>query len=39
VNGQVINPGAERGNETDDVTALGLAFTERLPEPPFDGLF
>jgi feruloyl esterase len=39
VNGQVINPGSERGNETDDVTALGLAFAERLPEPPFDGLF
>jgi feruloyl esterase len=39
VNGQVINPGAERGNETDDVNALGLAFTERLPEPAFDGLF
>jgi feruloyl esterase len=39
VNGQVINPGAERGNETDDVRALGLAFLERLPEPGFDGLF
>jgi feruloyl esterase len=39
VNGQVINPGSERGNETDNVTALGLAFAERLPEPPFDGLF
>jgi feruloyl esterase len=39
VNGQVINPGAERGNETDDVLALGLAFQERLPEPAFDGLF
>jgi feruloyl esterase len=39
VNGQVINPGAERGNETDNVTALGLAFTEQLPEPAFDGLF
>jgi feruloyl esterase len=39
VNGQVINPGAERGNETDDVNALGLAFSERLPEPAFDGLF
>ena len=26
VNGQVINPGSERGNETDDVRALGLAF-------------
>jgi feruloyl esterase len=39
VNGQVITPGAERGNETDDVRALGLAFTEQLPEPAFDGLF
>jgi tannase/feruloyl esterase len=39
VNGQVINPGAERGNETDDVRALGLAFQEQLPEPAFDGLF
>ncbi|MFY9954089.1 tannase/feruloyl esterase family alpha/beta hydrolase [Bradyrhizobium sp.] len=39
VNGQVINPGSERGNETDDVRALGLAFAEQLPEPPFDGLF
>jgi feruloyl esterase len=39
VNGQVINPGAERGNETDNVLALGLAFQERLPEAAFDGLF
>ena len=39
VNGQVINPGSERGNETDSITALGLAFAERLPEPAFDGLF
>ena len=39
VNGQVINPGSERGNETDNVLALGLAFTEDLPEPAFDGLF
>src|SRR6202047_2389345 len=39
VNGQVINPGAERGNETDDVRALVLAFQEALPEPAFDGLF
>src|SRR6202035_3574073 len=39
VNGQVINPGSERGNETDAVTALGLAFSEQLPEPAFDGLF
>ena len=36
---EVINPGAERGNETDDVLALGLALQERLPEPAFDGLF
>jgi feruloyl esterase len=36
---QVINPGSERGNETDDVFSLGLAFQERLPEPAFDGLF
>lgn len=39
VNGQVISPGYERGNETDNVFALGLAFQEKLPEPPFDGLF
>jgi feruloyl esterase len=39
VNRQVINPGAERGAETDDVRALGLAFQERFPEPAFDGLF
>jgi feruloyl esterase len=39
VNGQVINPGAERGNETDNVFALGLALQEQLPEPAFDGLF
>jgi len=37
--GQVIEPGSERGNETDDIFALGLAFQERLPEPAFDGLF
>ena len=37
--GQVINPGSERGNETDNIFALGLAFQERLPEPAFDGLF
>jgi tannase/feruloyl esterase len=36
---QIINPGSERGNETDNILALGLAFAERLPEPPFDGLF
>ena len=39
VNGQVINPGSERGNETDNVFALGLALQEQLPEPAFDGLF
>jgi feruloyl esterase len=39
VNGQLINPGSERGNETDNVLALGLAFSEQLPEPAFDGLF
>jgi feruloyl esterase len=39
VNHQVINPGYERGNETDNVLALGLALQEQLPEPAFDGLF
>ena len=39
VNGDVINPGSERGNETDTITALGLEFAENLPEAPFDGLF
>jgi feruloyl esterase len=39
VTGQVINPGSERGNETDNVLALGLEFQENLPEPAFDGLF
>jgi len=39
VTGQVINPGSERGNETDNIGALGLAFQENLPEPAFDGLF
>jgi feruloyl esterase len=39
VNGELINPGSERGNETDNVAALGLAFSEQLPEPAFDGLF
>jgi len=38
-NGQLINPGAARGSETDNVFALGLAFQQGLPEPPFDGLF
>ena len=37
--GQVIYPGYERGNETDDIFAFGLAFQERLPEPVYDGLF
>ena len=36
---QVINPGYERGNETDNVLALGLTLEEGLPEPAFDGLF
>lgn len=39
VNGQLISPGYERGNETDNVVALGLALQEQLPEPAFDGLF
>ena len=39
MNGDVINPGAARGTETDDVGALGLPFQEQLPEPAFDGLF
>jgi feruloyl esterase len=39
VNGDVINPGSERGNETDNIGALGLALQEQLPEPAFDGLF
>ena len=39
VTGQLINPGYERGNETDNVVALGLALQENLPEPAFDGLF
>jgi feruloyl esterase len=38
VNGQVINPGSARGNETDNDGALGLAFQEQLNEPAFDGL-
>ena len=38
-NGQVINPGAAPGSETENIFALGLAFQERLPEPAFDGLF
>jgi feruloyl esterase len=37
--GQVILPGYERGNETDDINVFGLAFQERLPEPVYDGLF
>jgi len=39
VNGDVINPGAPRGNETDDIRALGLALQQQLPEAAFDGLF
>jgi feruloyl esterase len=39
VTGQLIGVGSERGNETDNVLALGLALQERLPEPAFDGLF
>jgi feruloyl esterase len=39
VTGEVIHPGSERGNETDDISVLGLAFQERLPEPVYDGLF
>jgi feruloyl esterase len=39
VTGEVIYPGYERGNETDDTSVLGLAFQERLPEPLYDGLF
>lgn len=37
--GEIINPGVARGSETDNILALGLAFQENLPEPPFDGLF
>ena len=39
MNGRLINPGSERGNETDNIGALGLRFAEQLPEPAFDGLF
>ncbi|WP_315833315.1 tannase/feruloyl esterase family alpha/beta hydrolase [Bradyrhizobium prioriisuperbiae] len=39
VTGELVNPGSPRGNETDNVLALGLAFQEKLPEPAFDGLF
>jgi feruloyl esterase len=39
VTGEVIHPGSERGNETDDISVLGLAFQERLPEPLYDGVF
>jgi feruloyl esterase len=31
VNGQVIYPGYERGNETDNVLGLGLVLMESLP--------
>ena len=37
--GQLIHPGSERGNETDNTSVLGLAFQELLPEPIYDGLF
>jgi feruloyl esterase len=37
--GELINPGAARGAETDNIFALGLLFAESLPEPAFDGLF
>ena len=39
VTGEVIYPGSERGNETDDPSVGGLAFQELLPEPVYDGLF
>jgi feruloyl esterase len=39
VTGEVIHPGSERGNETDNTSVLGLAFQELLPEPVYDGLF
>jgi feruloyl esterase len=37
VTGKRILPGFARGSETDDLTKLGPAFRERLPEPAFDG--
>ena len=37
VTGKVILPGVARGAETDDLSAGGLAFRERLPEPSNDG--
>jgi len=39
VNGDVINPGAARGSEVEDVRFISLTFQERFPEPGFDGLF
>jgi feruloyl esterase len=39
VTGEVIHPGSERGNETDNTSVLGLAFQELLPEPVYDVLF
>lgn len=39
VTGELIFVGSERGNETDNEQALGLAFQEHLTEPAFDGLF
>jgi feruloyl esterase len=37
VNGDVIVPASARGSETEDLSAAGLAFRERLPEPLSDG--
>jgi feruloyl esterase len=39
VTGEVIYPGSERGNETDDISVGGLAYQELLPEPFYDGVF
>ncbi|HXW70156.1 MAG TPA: tannase/feruloyl esterase family alpha/beta hydrolase [Methylocella sp.] len=39
VTGELIYPGYERGNETDDISQGGLAYQERLPEPFYDGVF
>ena len=38
-NGALIHPGNARGSETSNLTALGLALNESLPEPAFDSLF
>jgi feruloyl esterase len=37
--GELIYPGYERGNETDDTSRGGLAYQELLPEPFYDGAF